>query len=888
MSKQNFVDPKTCTTCPYCGVGCGVVATVLPDNEVEIEGDVNHPANHGRLCSKGSALGQTLDLEGRLLQPEVDGLAVSWDTALDKVASGLQSVVDQHGPDAVAVYASGQLLTEDYYVANKFMKGYVGSANIDTNSRLCMSSSVSAHKRAFGSDTVPCSYEDLERAKLLVLVGSNAAWCHPVLFQRIDQAKQDNPDMTVIVIDPRKTPTCDIADLHLPLKPGTDALLFNGLLSHLDASGEVNPLYVTNHTEGAEQALACAKTNAGSIAVVAEGCGLPEADVAEFYRLFSRTERVVSIYSQGVNQSSSGTDKVNAIINCHLLTGRIGRVGMGPFSFTGQTNAMGGREVGGLATMLAAHMDLDNDAHRELVQQFWHSPTIATQAGLKAVDLFRAIEAGTVKAVWILGTNPAVSMPDADRVRAALHKCELVVVSEVMKNTDTTACANVLLPALAWAEKDGTVTNSERRISRQRAFLAVPGEARPDWWIIAEVAKRMGFADGFTYSHQSEIFAEHAGLSGYKNKGLRDFDISGLTKLNRTQYDQLSPIQWPVKQPGEGTARMFADGRFFTPSAKANLIAIEPRRPVNAVDENFPLVLNTGRTRDHWHTMTRTGKAPRLSEHSPEPYIELHPLDAKDGDISEGDLARVFSRWGEMIARVRVMDEQQRGSVFVPMHWNDQYASQGRVGAVVNPVVDPISGQPEAKHTPVWIKRYQPLWHGFLLSRRKLDLVGINYWSMARGNGFYHYEIAGEQGVNNLPDWARGMLCDSGGDVNWVECLDAATHRYRGVRMVSGRVESCLFVAPEQALPARSWLAGLFDKASLADDERNGLLLGKPPAGQTDVGRIVCACFSVGVNTMIDAIRDQKLTTADQIGVVLKAGTNCGSCVPEIKKIIAG
>jgi len=880
------VSESVCTTCPYCGVGCGVLATPDGLGGVEVAGDASHPSNYGRLCSKGAALGQTVDLEGRLLYPEINGARSDWATALTKVATGFGEVIEKHGPDAVAFYVSGQLLTEDYYVANKLMKGYIGSANIDTNSRLCMSSSVAGHKRAFGSDTVPCSYEDLERAKLIVLVGSNTAWCHPVLFQRINQAKQDNPDLLVVVIDPRRTATCDIADLHLPLQPGTDTILFNGLLSYLDQKDEKNVFYIAHSTEGCQQAVDVAKATAPTIESVASRCGLDEKDVAEFYRLFSRTERVISVYSQGVNQSSSGTDKVNAIINCHLFTGRIGRPGMGPFSFTGQPNAMGGREVGGLANMLAAHMEIGVAEHRDCVQRFWDSPAVPVQQGLKAVDLFREIESGKVKAVWIMATNPVVSLPDADRVRAALEKCELVVVSDCIAKTDTTALADVLLPAVGWGEKDGTVTNSERRISRQRPFLAAAGEAKADWWIVCEVAKRMGFNQAFNYTSVSEIFREHAALSGFENGGERDFDISGLSQLSDAEFESLKPVQWPVRKQGESTVRMFEDGRFFTPSGKAQMVTIEPRLPKNLPDEDFPFILNTGRVRDQWHTMTRTGKASKLTEHSPEPYAELHPDDAQRIGITEGALVHIFSRWGEVVVRARVSDDQLKRNVFVPMHWSDQFASSARVDVLVNPEVDPISGQPELKHTPVRVVAYKPAWHGFVLSRRQLDVGGASYWVMAKGEGFYRYEIAGEQGPDNWSSWSRDLLCAHDDDVNWVEYLDKNAGRYRGVRMVSERVESCAFIAPSHELPSRSWLASLFAKTELAEQEHKGLLLGKPPTGQQDVGRIVCACFSVGVNTIVDAIQSQHLSSAEAIGTALKAGTNCGSCVPELKTIL--
>ncbi len=874
------------TTCPYCGVGCGLIATRRSDGGVELQGDPDHPANRGHLCSKGAALEQTLDLEGRLLHPVVRGKRADWKQALTAVADGFNAVIREHGPDAVAFYVSGQLLTEDYYVANKLMKGYIGSANIDTNSRLCMSSAVAGHKRAFGSDTVPGCYEDLERAKLIVFAGSNAAWCHPVLYQRIVRARRENPDLQVVVIDPRRTPTCDIADLHLPLRPGSDAILFNGLLVHLERQGERNDLFLEHCTEGFREALNVAEATAPTIESVAARCGLEEQAVAEFYRLFARTERTVTLYSQGINQSSSGTDKVNAILNCHLFTGRIGRPGMGPFSLTGQPNAMGGREVGGLANQLAAHMELTVPEHRELVQRFWDSPRMAEKPGALAMDMFRRIERGHIKALWVMATNPAVSLPDGERIRTAMRKCPLVVVSDCMADTDTARLAHILLPAAAWGEKDGTVTNSERRISRQRRFLPLPGAARPDWWIICEVAKRMGFHNGFDYTGSADIFREHAALSGYGNSGERDFDISGLAALSDAEYDRLEPLQWPVPRPGEGTPRMFSRGRFFTASGKARLVPVEPRLPRNIPDQDYTLVLNTGRLRDQWHTMTRTGKAPRLTEHSPEPTATLHPEDAGELGIADGVLVNLSSRWGEVIVRARISTEQRRGSVFVPIHWSDRFASSGRIDAVVNPDTDPLSGQPEFKHTPVRVIVYEPAWHGFLLSRRRPDLSAASYWVMAKGEGYYHCELAGEQPETDWPAWARKLLC-SDDDADWVEYLDRGHHRYRGVRMVGDRLESCIFIGPDHELPARSWLASLFSRERLSATERKGLLAGRPPAGEKEAGHIVCACFSVGVNTLTEAIRTHRLTSVEAIGERLKAGTGCGSCVPELRGLLA-
>ncbi|MGA7799933.1 MAG: molybdopterin-dependent oxidoreductase, partial [Gammaproteobacteria bacterium] len=545
------------TVCPYCGVGCGVVPTA-EDGGWKVRGDGTHPANRGRLCSKGAALGETLGADGRLRHPQIAGARVTWDEALDAVADRLRDTISRHGPEAVAFYVSGQLLTEDYYVANKLMKGFIGAANIDTNSRLCMSSAVAAHKRAFGADAVPGCYEDLELADLVVFAGSNAAWAHPVLYQRIAAQKRRRPEMRVVVVDPRRTATCDIADLHLALAPGSDAVLFNGLLAHLYREDRLDLDYIDAHTEGFTAALLSARANAGSVPAVAAACGLPEADVAAFFRLFARTERTITFWSQGLNQSSSGVDKGNAVINCHLATGRIGRPGMGPFSITGQPNAMGGREVGGLANLLAAHMDFDDPAALERVRRFWGAPRLAQGPGLKAVELFDAVGRGEVKAVWIMATNPAVSLPEAERVRAALERCECVIVSDCVADTDTAACADILLPAAPWGEKEGTVTNSERRISRLRAFLPPTGEARPDWWMITGVARRLGFAESFAYDGPADIFREHAALSGLDNDGGRAFDISVLATLSDAEYDTLQPLQWPVTAARPlGTPRLY-------------------------------------------------------------------------------------------------------------------------------------------------------------------------------------------------------------------------------------------------------------------------------------------------------------------------------------------
>lgn len=890
------------TTCPYCGVGCGVITHLDQNGVVTVKGDPQHPANQGRLCSKGTALGETVALHERLLYPEVYGEQVSWEQALSTAAGQLKKTITEYGPDSVAFYVSGQLLTEDYYVANKLMKGFIGSANIDTNSRLCMSSAVAAYKRAFGEDIVPCSYDDLERAKLIVITGSNMAWCHPVLYQRIVQAKKLNPDLQVVTIDPRITQTSSIADLHLSLQPGTDSILFNGLLVWLQQNDEANHLYLDNYTSGFEQALDAALSSAPDMQSVAQQCQLPIADVERFYRLFARTERTISVFSQGINQSSSGTDKGNAIINCHLLTGRMGRPGMGPFSLTGQPNAMGGREVGGLANQLAAHMEIASGQHRQLVQEFWQSSTIPETDGLKAVELFDAIHEGKIKAVWIMATNPVVSLPDAGKVKQALSQCPLVIVSDCVENTDTSKLAHICLPATTWGERDGTVTNSERRISRQRSFLQSPGLAQPDWWIITEIAKRMGWEKDFAYQCPADIFREHARLSGYKNNNERLFDISALADISNQQYDAMMPVQWPVTANcPQGSARVLENGQFYTPDKKAHFIAITPRPPKNRVNEDYPFILNTGRVRDHWHTMTRTGMSPRLSSHTIESYVEIHPDDASRMAVTDGELVKVVSPGqfssnkknaegntedNAIMVRARISEKQRRGSLFVPIHWNEQFASKARVGTLIEAVVDPVSGQPESKHGIANIKTCKAEWYGFMITRRKPELKFSNYWSRSRGKGFWRYELAGLQAPEDWSEHAHNLLGHSLENENWLEFYDKNKNHYRAVRMSGHRLDTCLFIFPGINLPPRDWLISLFHKDEISQEERNNLLRGEAPSNQEDTGKIICACFNVGEKTINEAIKAQRLSSVDAIGQCLKAGTNCGSCKPELTELL--
>ena len=849
------------TTCAYCGVGCGIVATPGEGRTAAISGDRDHPANRGRLCSKGTYLSETIGLDGRLLHPMIGDRRSSWDKALNLVARRFAKTIKKHGPDSVAFYVSGQLLTEDYYVANKLMKGFIGSANIDTNSRLCMSSAVAGHVRAFGEDIVPTNYDDLEAADLIVLAGSNTAWCHPIVYQRI-QAAREKRGTRLVVIDPRRTETCDQADLHLALKPGTDVALMNGLLAHCRRAGVLDEHFLEHSVEtpdGFWEAL----DQDQDLWTVAKTCDVSPVDLSRFYDWFASAPRTVTLFSQGINQSVRGTDQVNAITNIHLATGRIGKPGAGPFSITGQPNAMGGREVGGLASTLAAHMDFSPE-QVERVQRYWAAQRMATKPGLKAVDLFRAVRKGAVKALWVMATNPAVSLPDAARVREALQNCEFLVVSDVMAETDTSRYAQVRLPAAAWGEKDGTVTNGERMISRQRPFLPLPGEARPDWWIVSEVARRMGWRDAFSYDRPAQIWREHAGLSTYENEGERLFALPGHTGAGNLAYDRMEPFNW--------SDRPFANGRFPTSSGKARLVAVE-QSPIVAKKE-WPLNLNTGRYRDQWHTMTRTGLSPRLARHREEPLVDIHPSDAQAANLADGDFARVITMWGECVFKVSVTATQRPGEIFTPIHWTDQQAREGRTGMLARPLTDTISGQPGFKATPARIQPQPVDWRGFLVVRGSLDRLPECAWATrVTVPGGTLYELAGTGEPSAL-----GRCLPKG---NLIEAADEARGILRMAVLREGRVSAVLFLSRRGSLPSRDWLISQLDQP-----QGPAVLAGRAPGVQPDHGTIVCVCFDVGMKTILAAITSQGLASVAQVGQALRAGTNCGSCRPAIARLL--
>jgi assimilatory nitrate reductase catalytic subunit len=824
------VEPRrhVATTCCYCGVGCGVVVSTLKNGIFSVKGDAAHPANHGRLCTKGAALHLSTDSGARLLYPEVDGERRSWDQALDHAAEKFRQVIAAHGPDAVAFYISGQLLTEDYYVFNKLAKGLVGTNNVDTNSRLCMSSAVAGYKQSLGADAPPCAYEDIDAADLILIAGSNTAFAHPVLYQRIEEARATNPALRLVVVDPRATVTARAADLHLALKPGTDIALCNAMLHILRKEGFFASSFVENHTEDFEKLQTLLDYWTPERA--AEICELPAEKIVEAARLFGRAKAALSLYCQGLNQSASGTWKNCALINLHLATGQIGNRGAGPFSLTGQPNAMGGREVGGMANLLSGHRDLDNKEHRKEVAALWGIDAVPSKPGKTAVEMFEAIGRGEIKAVWIACTNPAQSMPDANAVREALSRAEFVVVQEAFRDAETCDYADVLLPAASWGEKEGTVTNSERRISRVRAAVPPPGEARPDWRIAADFALRIQAMSNkkisFKYDSPEEIFNEHR----ESTRG-RDLDITG---LSYAVLDREGPQQWPYPEGARsGRTRLYADGVFQTPSGRARFVATEYLPPAEEPDGQFPTRLTTGRLRDQWHSMTRTGLVARLFSHSPEPEIVVSEFELQKSGFSDHDLVRVTSRRGSVVMKIRASDDMRPGDAFVAMHWGGRFMGGAGINALTVPAIDPYSKQPELKHAAVRIEPFVARWRGAFTAAA-------------------------------TPDLQRAAIA-------WLARFD-----YAAITLIEG---------PEILLRLELAAAGAPPREALAALEK---LFGQPPiavAASIASERAVCACFKVGESQIRAAVAAGATFAGLQKN--LKCGTNCGSCVPELRRIAA-
>ncbi len=694
------------TTCSYCGVGCGIIVKKDANNKVFVEGDKDHPVNKGMLCSKGMNLHYVAnDTSDRILYPEMRWSRshprerVTWDDALNRASSVFKSIIKKHGPDSVGFYVSGQSLTEEYYIANKLTKGFLGTNNIDTNSRLCMSSAVVGYKKTFGEDSVPIAYADIELADTFLITGANPAWCHPILFRRIEKHKEDNPDVQIIVIDPRKTDSAAFADLHLQLIPGTDITLYNAIGLCLYKRGLIDEDFINNHTEGFDGYKELIfKTSLKEAATIT---GVAAKDIQKAADIIGVSKGFISMWAMGLNQSVVGVDKNVALLNLSLITGQVGKPGSGPFSLTGQPNAMGGREVGGMANLLAVHKDLMNEEHRQEVAQFWGVDKISPKPGFTATEMFEALETGKLKAVWIVCTNPLVSMPNSHQIERAMKNAKFVVVQDISHKSDTVAHADLVLPAAGWLEKEGTMTNSERRISYLPKTINAPGEARPDVEILCDFAQRMGFR-GFNYSKTEDIYNEYALMTKGTN-----IDVSFLN------YDRLKTegtFQWPVKEHRHsGTPRLFEDKQFYTPSKKA--IFNLPSRTSNASakpTEEFPLILTTGRVRDQWHTMTKTGKVSRLKTHYPTPVLEINPVDAFLYKIKQGDITEIKSNNGVVRVRAEVTENIQKGVVFLPMHWGKQLQSDlNRANNLTNTIIDPVSKEPDFKFTIVSVKKYK-------------------------------------------------------------------------------------------------------------------------------------------------------------------------------------
>jgi assimilatory nitrate reductase catalytic subunit len=941
---------ETRSTCPYCGVGCGVIIESQGEQITGVRGDPSHPANFGRLCSKGASLHLTataaVTRQTRLLQP-LQRLArdqppqpVAWDTALDQAAGKFAQVIQDHGPDAVGFYISGQLLTEDYYVFNKLAKGLIGTNNVDTNSRLCMSSAVAGYKLTLGADAPPACYDDVTHTQCLFIVGSNTAYAHPVLFRRIEDARAKNPQMKIIVADPRRTDTAEVADLFLPLLPGTDVMLFNGLLHIMLWEGWTDAAYVANHTSGFDDLKAAVRDCTPDL--VAQVCGLKKEDLytaakwiagmqgpaREAGAAGTTRQPTLSLYCQGLNQSSSGTAKNAALINLHLATGQIGKPGAGPFSLTGQPNAMGGREVGGLANLLSAHRDMANPQHRAEVAALWGVPSVPDKPGKTAVEMFQAAADGEIKALWIACTNPAQSLPDQATVRRALQRAEYVVVQEAFATTATCDFADLLLPATTWGEKTGTVTNSERRISRVRPAVAAPGETRHDWAIATEFAQRLErlitvHAEPVEAPPANTLFPYPLNPSGAETiwnehrestRG-RDLDITGMS------YAALDtqPLQWPLREGDTtGKVRLYEDGVFPTADGRARFAALAYQPVAEPRDARYPFSLTTGRLRDHWHGMSRTGTLGRLFGHVAEPALQMNPQDMTRRLLTEGDLVHVTSRRGSVVVPVQAAPEVGLSQAFMAMHWGPEYLSGcsstgerlGGVNALTTPAYCPISKQPELKHAAIKVLKAELPWallgvawlpdDAALVAREALkplmalfpfascvpfgrERIGVLFRAAS-------YEAPPDEVLTRI----EALLGLAGADT--LRYADKKKGQHRAMRLVrdgaTARLEGFVLAGDTRA---EAWIKTLLQD-ELPAQAYGRLLLSpgaKAPVSVTDAaatrGKQVCTCFNVNdiaIQDHLNQCAGSEHARLASLQAALKCGTNCGSCVPELKRMV--
>ena len=878
------------TTCPYCGVGCGVNVTRTGADKYSVSGNSTHPANFGRLCTKGMQLADTLKGETRLGYPLVKGNKTSWQKSVAYVGERFQSIIEQHGADAIAFYVSGQLLTEDYYVANKLMKGFIGSSNIDTNSRLCMSSPVVAQKKAFGSDSVPVCYTDLEEADLIVITGSNMAWCHPVLFQRILAEKKRRPGLKLIVIDPRTTETAALADLHLKINGGTDLLLFNGLLSFLSING-----YLRKDIDAVNQLLTSidvATKDCLDLKKVAETVGVEFQQLISFYKKFASTPKVITIFSQGINQSARGVDQCSAIINCHLATDRIAKPGAGPFSITGQPNAMGGREVGGLATSLATHLNFDNKQHHQLLSEFWQTKRLATRQGSTAVDMFKDVAKGKIKAIWIMATNPVVSMPDNQLVADALAKCPLVVVSDCFNTSDTVRFADVVFPACGWGEKSGTVTNSERRISRQRAFKEPYLQAKPDWWVICQVAKAMGYSQHFSYANEAQIFQEHVNLSKRAAQLTKSFDLSGLYNISEKDYQSLPPFQWPQKEQAHikmEEQRLFSDGHYHTPDGRANAVPVsffsDEKLSSRANSKKYAFVLNSGRIRDHWHSLTRSSLANKLNLHSPEPLLSLHKDDAANLNVKSGDVVTVGNQLGELNIRIDVNKKVQVGEVFMPMHWTKQFSGQGMLNSLVHSITDPQSRQPAFKHAQVDLRKSRIKSHAVVISSNLLPADEFDYWVKQPLHGGYLYSLASCLDANEFFYWLTQKLSSRSQSSYWIKGSNEKLNLLCYSQIEMNKLQLTLQVSDNFLNLQPHWMRNIFNLE--IDSEIKHQLISGFVDNSISSSKIVCVCKNLDVAKISDEIALTDSPSLSSICSRTGAASVCGTCIGDVALLMS-
>ena len=905
---------ETRSVCPYCGTGCGVLIQHDGQRMLGVRGDPDHPANFGRLCTKGRTLHQTVQGSDRATHPlwrdwdSGSSSPLPWSEALHRAAEGFAGIIRAHGPQAVAFYVSGQLPTEDYYVANKLAKGFIGTNHIDTNSRLCMASAVAGYKSSLGMDSVPCAYEDIDLADCIFLIGSNTAYAHPIVFRRIEDAKAGNPNLRIIVADPRRTPTASIADLYLPLKPGTDVALLHGILHILIWEGWIDRAFIDAHTEGWEALKALVQDY--NPQTVAETCAIAVADLRRAAELFGTARAALSLWCQGLNQSAHGTDKNTALINLHLATGQIGKPGAGPFSLTGQPNAMGGREVGSMPALLPGHRDVLNPAHREEIARFWGVEGICPEPGLTAVPLFQAMERGEIKAVWIVCTNPVLSMPDQAQVIRALARAELVILQDAYLETETGAYADLLLPATSWGEREAVVTNSERRISHLGQAIPAPGAALPDWEIFRDFAYALGAAldesgqpapatmDSSWTARAQRLFAFSTAESVFNEyrettRG-RDLDITG---LSFACLDRDGPQQWPFPEgAGKGSARLYGDGIFPTPSGRARFRAPAYAPVVEDIDARYPLRLITGRLRDQWHSMSRTGKVTALFQHSEEPLLEIHPRDAQRLGLKDGQLCRVSSRRGKVVVRAQVLATASPGVLFLPMHFGTRFAPAGECNRLTLPAIDPVSGEPEFKHTAVRVEPLAFAWTGAILAllddeaqflAARAMAQGFPYASLARiggatQNGFL-LRLAAEEAP---PAWAVREW-DRALGIGGADALDYQDLR-RGVSkricVRAGHLVAARLFGETETL---DWLRELLLAGTNIQPYRHALFAPTVPQqlGAQAPSHTVCTCRGVR-ETVICAAIAQGAKSVEAVAQACGAGSECGSCRPEISALL--